>query len=258
MKIAFLFMFYNDHCQDDYMQNFFKQSSGDHNIYCHFKKNDGYKKSYHFGQFSIPKHIETRHCDINLVDCYINLLETALLKNENQWFIFLSGSCLPIKTFLNLYDFLKKNTLSFFNTLCHADREEFHPKMLQGWIGEWNDSYVNYDFSKFKKHSQWCILNRKDAEILVKTRDKHLPAWRALQDKYKRGFAKDEFYPLAVLNHENYNYVYNEYPTTYVKWKKGKTKPETFMTLNSKTLEHCPSSFFIRKVDTHTEINLEN
>lgn len=49
MKIAFLFMFYDDHCKSDYMQEYFRKEAGKHNIYTHFKKPDGHKKSEYFG-----------------------------------------------------------------------------------------------------------------------------------------------------------------------------------------------------------------
>jgi hypothetical protein len=252
MKIAFLFMFYNDHCKSDYMQEYFHKGVDKHNIYTHFKNPDGYKKSKYFGKFSISKHIETKHCDISLVECQLNLLEAALKQTENQWFVFMSGSCLPIKPLSVLYDFLESHKISFFDTICHPE-PQMTAKSLNSWIGEWNRSYLNYIFSKFKKHSQWCILNRMDAEILVDTKSKHLPAWKGLQYKFNKGFAKDEYYPLAVLSHEIENYQYNDIPTTYVKWCLGKTKPETFTAIDFLNSEY-KSSFFIRKINNKTII----
>ena len=256
MKIAFLFMFYDDHQRSDYMQEYFRKGTGKYNIYTHFKNPDGHKESEYFGKFSIPKHIETKHCDISLVGCQLNLLEAALEQTENQWFVFMSGSCLPIKCLTVLYNFLASSKLSFFDTNCHAE-PQMTEEFLNKWIGEWNRSYLNYIFSKFKKHSQWCILNRMDAEILVNTQQKHLPAWKDLQYKFNRGFAKDEFYPLAVLNYEVQNYQYNDRATTYVHWSKNKdtSKPTTFSAIDFLNSEY-KSCFFIRKINNQTKITL--
>ena len=254
MKIAFLFMFYDDHCKSDFMQEYFSEGAGKHNIYTHFKNPDGHKKSEYFGKYSISKHIETKHCDLNLVECHLNLLEAALKQAENQWFVLMSGSCLPLKPLGFLYDFLASNKFSFFNTDCHAE-PQLPAEFLNNWIGQWNRSCLNYNFSKFKKHSQWCILNRIDAEILASTKSKHLPAWKDLQYKFNRGFAKDEFYPLAVLNHEIENYQYNDTPTTYIEWIKGKKRPKTHQVVNT-SVDEYKSCFFIRKINNKTIIKL--
>ena len=254
MKIAFLFMFYDDHHRNDYMQEYFREGVGKHNIYTHFKNPDGHKKSEYFGKFSISKHIKTKHCDISLVECHLNLLEAALDQGENQWFVLMSDSCLPTKPLNVLHHFLETSKFSFFDTNCHS-AAQLTAESLNDWIGKWNRSCINYNFLKFKKHSQWCILNRMDAKILVNTKTKHLPAWKDLQDKFNRGFAKDEYYPLAVLNHEIKNYQYNDRPTTYVKWCLGKTKPETFTSIDFLNSEY-KSSFFIRKINKQTKVTL--
>lgn len=252
MKIAFLFMFYDDHQRSDYMQEYFRKGTGKYNIYTHFKNPEGHKKSEYFGKFSIPKHIETKHCDINLVECHLNLLEAALRQTENQWFVFMSGSCLPIKALCVLYDFLASSTFSFFDTNCHIE-PQLTVESLNKWIGEWNRSYLNYDFSKFKKHNQWCILNRTDAEILVNTKTKHLPAWKNLQNMFNRGFAKDEYYPLAVLNYEIKDYAYTERMTTFVHWETQSIKPRSFSLNQVSMIKDDTQSFFIRKVDNINE-----
>lgn len=252
MKIAFLFMLYDDHCKSDYMEEYFSEGSDKYNIYTHFKNLDGDKKSEYFGKYSISKHIETQHIGVSLLECQLNLLEAALEQPDNQWFVFMSGSCLPIKPLSVLYNFLDSNKFSFFDTDCHTE-PQLTVRFLNDWIGEWNRSHMNYNFLKLKKHSQWCILNRMDAEILVSTKTKHLPAWKDLQYKFNRGFAKDEFYPLAVLNHEIKNYQYNDRPTTYVKWLEGQWRPETFTAIDFSNSEY-KSSFFIRKVNDQTKI----
>jgi len=248
-------MFYDDHCKSNFMQKYFSKNSENHNIYCHFKQPNGHKKSEYFGKFSIPKYIQTKHCDISLVECQLNLLEAALDQLENKWFVFMSGSCLPIKPLSALHDFLSSNTLSFFDTNCHFG-PQLSEKSLNSWLGNWNNLYIKYNFLKFKKHSQWCILNRIDAETLIKTKSKHLPAWQDLQYKFNRYFAKDEMYPLAVLNHEIKNYQYNDVPTTYVSWLKGKARPEKFHIIDFLS-DKYKSSFFIRKVNGKTKIKLD-
>lgn len=245
-------MFYDDHHRSDYMQEYFSEGAGKHNIYTHFKNPDGHEKSEYFGKFVIPKHIETEHIGVSLTECQLNLLEAALEQRDNQWFVFMSDSCLPIKPLSVLYNFLASSKLSFFDTNCHAE-PQMTEEFLNKWIGEWNRSYLNYNFLKFKKHSQWCILNRTNAEILVSTKTKHLPAWKDLQYKFNRGFAKDEFYPLAVLNHEIKDYVYTERMTTFVHWEAQSKRPRSFSLSQVNKIKDDTQSFFIRKVSNIIE-----
>ena len=63
-------------------------------------------------------------------------------------------------------------------------------------------------------------------------------------------------YPLAVLNHEIKNYQYNDVPTTYVSWLKGKARPEKFHIIDFLS-DKYKSSFFIRKVNGKTKIKLD-
>jgi hypothetical protein len=267
MKIAFLFMFYDDHCKSDLMQEYFSEGAGKHNIYTHFKNPDGHEKSEYFGKFVIPKHIETEHIGISLIECQLNLLEAALKQPDNEWFVFMSDSCFPIKPLNVLYDFLRSSRLSFFNVNCH-EKPPLSEQSLNDWIGEWNETGLRYDFSNFKKHSQWVILNRMDAEILAKTKSQHLSVWKDLENKLYRGkknpnifknrkFAKDEFYPLAVLNYEVQNYQYNDRATTYVRWPKNKdtSRPTTFDSIDY-LHNDWKSSFFIRKINNKTIIKL--
>lgn len=248
MKIAFLFMLYDEHSNKKIISDYFSNNLDKCKIYSHFKEKKKKPKDEFLGKFQIDKHIQTAHSDINLVDCHLNLVEEALKEKENEWFVFLSGSCLPIKTFDNLYKFLETSQLSFFDTTCWPTLTP-NKQHLNDWIGEWNANYLQYDFTKFVKHSQWCILNRVDAEILVSTKHKHLPAWEDLQNKFNRGFAKDEYYPLAVLNHEIKDYAYTEQMTTFVHWEAQSIKPRSFSLNQVSMIKDDTQSFFIRKVD---------
>lgn len=238
------------------MENWFRGTSEKSSIYCNFKYPRSHEHSSYFGKYQIPNHVKTEHMGITLTECQLALIEEALHDIENKWFIILSGGCLPTKPFQELYDFLKFEKLSLFDTTTKPLPHTSNPEFLESWIGEWNTQTMNYNLSTFKKHIQWCVLNRQDAETLARTKNKHLPAWHDLQNKYNRRFEKSELYPIAVLKHENENYQWTEQAMFHMNWPPERTGPLTYDVVDSSVLQHCPLAYFIRKINTQTIVNL--
>ena len=163
MKIAFLFLTYDDINNEDVWQSFFKNADpNDYNIYIH-SKNKGSVLSA-FNKYKIANTIDTAWGDISLVKAQ-NLLLTEALKDENnQFFILLSNSCIPFKTFDNIKQNLStKLGKSIFN--MSSDSQIF-PRC---------DNTLKYTKKEYiKKASQWSILSRNHAEILAKDENIYL------------------------------------------------------------------------------------
>ncbi|XP_073281249.1 glycosyltransferase BC10-like isoform X5 [Primulina huaijiensis] len=85
------------------------------------------------------------------------LLQNALMHPLNERFIFLSDSCIPLYNFSYVYDYIMSTSTSFVDS-SFADTKEgrYNPKM---------DPVIPVD--NWRKGSQWVILTRKHAEIVV-------------------------------------------------------------------------------------------
>jgi len=136
MKIAFLFLIKDNVCHLDLWKKFFENNEDKYNIYVHNKQplTDDF-----FSKFVIPETIETSWGKMNIVEATLLLLKYALENAENQRFILLSETTIPVKNFNYIYNFLT------------PDRNYFKVT----------------DYRKQAGH-QWFIINRKFCEFCVK------------------------------------------------------------------------------------------
>ena len=84
--------------------------------------------------------------------------QNLLLKeafNDNKHFIFISNSCIPLKNFD--YNQLNEN-YSYFN-IC--PQSQCFPRC--------NGALKYIDTNIIQKSHQWCILNKKHAELMLST-----------------------------------------------------------------------------------------
>ncbi len=156
-KIAFCFLIY-DIINNEELWNIFFQNvdTNKYNIYIHYKFN---KQLKYFEKYKLNKCIETKYAHITLVIAQNLLLEEALKDNDNQHFIFISNSCVPLKPFEYVYDNLNEK-YSYFNI---QPQSQCFPKC---------NNTLNFIDKKFiQKSSQWCILNRKHARLMLEKID---------------------------------------------------------------------------------------
>jgi len=103
--------------------------------------------------------IETKYADITLVNAQNLLLQKAINDNKNKLFIFISNSCIPLKSFEYVYDNLNEE-YSYFNI---AEQSKCFPRC---------NYTINFiDKIYIQKAAQWCILNRKHTELMLNTID---------------------------------------------------------------------------------------
>ena len=104
-KIAFLFLIYDSINQEDIWYHYLKNiDKNKYNIYIHCKYNN--IKLKYFEEYKLKNCITTKWGDKSLVVAQNILLEEALKDPSNQHFIFLSNSCIPIKSFNYVYNIL--------------------------------------------------------------------------------------------------------------------------------------------------------
>ena len=192
-KIALCFMIYDKINNEDLWYEFIKNvDKSKYNIYIHYKYD---KKLKYFDKYKISDPIETNWGCISLVYAQNLLLKYALKDSNNKHIIFLSQSCIPLKPFDYIYAKLDTNK-SYFNL------------MKNNVINHTSNNLIKY-FKKehIQKSSQWSILNRKHAKLLIDN-EKHIKDWFYIiienNKKYKNIlYALDEIVYICILNKLN-------------------------------------------------------
>jgi hypothetical protein len=91
------------------------------------------------------------------------LLKKALKHDKtNELFIFLSNSCIPLKSFEHVYNTLNEH-FSYFNV---TSQNQCFPRC--------NNTLKYLDYQYIQKASQWCILNKKHAKLLLKNKKDYI------------------------------------------------------------------------------------
>lgn len=160
-KIAFCFLIYDKINHEDiwniYFQNIDKNK---YNIYIHYKYD---KPSDYFENYKLKNCVETKWGDMSIIKAQNLLLEEALKDENNKHFIFLSNSCIPLKSFKHIYSELDEN-YSYFN---YSPQKQCFPRC--------NQVLKHISKDQIQKSSQWSILNRKHTKIV--TEDKRYITW---------------------------------------------------------------------------------
>lgn len=191
-KIAFLFLIYDIINHENIWFQFFNGiSKNKYNIYIHYKTDD---KLEFFNDYklNINKTINTKYADISIVKAQNILIKEALKDKSNTHFIFLSGSCIPLKSFNYIYNILDVK-YSYFHI---ADPDDCFP-----------DCEVALKYIQkihINKASQWCILNRPHSELLIKGAENNESANNYLI-WFKDTYAPDELCYISYLS-----YIFNK------------------------------------------------
>jgi len=190
-KLAFLFLIYDAINHENIWFNFFNGiSKSRYNIYIHYKTDDTLD---FFNEYKIKKSktIDTKYADISIVKAQNILIREALKDKDNKHFIFLSGACIPLKSFNYIYNYLDTR-YSYFHI---AGADDCFPDC------EVALKYI--PIHHIKKASQWCILNRKHGELLTNATNATNTATNYLV-WFKDTYAPDELCYISYLS-----YIYN-------------------------------------------------
>lgn len=181
-KIALCFLIYDkiNHEQIwyDYLKNI---DPNKYNIYIHYKTNKSLK---YFEKYKLQNCIETCWGCLSIVLAQNLILKEALKDPLNQHFIWLSGSCIPIKTFNYVYNYLDVN-YSYYNMFPNS---QIFPRANYA---------LNYiEKNKIKKANMASIINKKHAELFVNN-DDNIKKW------FKYVGVPDEHAYISLLYHYN-------------------------------------------------------
>ncbi len=208
MKIAFLFLIVSGINHEKIWLNFFNHHEDRSSIYIHSKY--PMLSDSAFQQFEIPVKVPTTWK--NTMNAQIELLREALKDEDNQKFVFLSETAIPLQSFDFVYETLMAHPKSQF---------EFWPNPNED--RNWGPTIPN---EKALKNHQWVVLNRKHAELMAKDTE--------IINVITKVWFDNEHYPSIFLALKGLLHEVEPTNTTFVIWDAvGCTLPVEFLDLSS-------------------------
>ncbi len=217
VKIAFLFLIISDVYHEAYWKEFFTGNEDRSSIYVHAKQTVP-NKSF-FKQYEMNYKIPTTWA--HTIRAQIALLKEALKDPENQKFIFISESTIPLQNFAQVYQEVMATEKSIISFKKNPHRDPANQLYTTRNLRTVSRKYQ-------KKNPQWVILNRKHAELMAQDTQ-----YINIISRYP---CDNEHYPSTFLAiHGLLDEVINK-PTTFVHWKQIKPGrlPTTFENLRNK------------------------
>lgn len=203
-KLAFLFLTINSIYHEALWTDFFALHESQYSIYVHPKK--PLEHDSFFKPFELSQTVETTWA--NTMNAQIELLKEALKDSNNEKFIFVSESTIPLQSFDYIYEVLMAHSKSqfFFEPNYHSVRV---------WRSIAADDVL--------KNSQWIVLNRKHAELMVSDTE--------LITHFIASCHDQEHYPSTLLaRHQLLDEVIKRNTTLDI-WHYGEQSPYTFTDL---------------------------
>jgi len=181
-KIAFCFLIYKKIFHEDLWYKYLKNIDlNKYNIYIHYKEDEPLK---YFEKNKLNQNINTCWGCLSIVQAQNLILKQALKDQDNQHFIWLSDSCIPIKSFNYIYNYL--DTKKSYYNIC-PDNQVF-PRA--------NKILKFVKRSNIKKANMASVINRKHATLFVNN-DDNINSW------FKDINNVDEIVYITLLFHNN-------------------------------------------------------
>lgn len=152
---------------------------------------------------------------MSICDAEKRLLANALLDINNEWFILISESCIPLYNFSVIYNYVKKSKYSFvgsFDDLGPYGRGRYRYDMAP-----------EVNITEWRKGSQWFEVNRKLAVNIVQD----TKFYRKFKEFCRPPCYVDEHYFPTMLTIEAGDFIANR-SLTWVDWSRGGAHPATF------------------------------
>lgn len=201
LKLAFLFLTTGPIYHENYWQEFFSRDPERHTVYVHAKS--PLPSTSCFKAYELTKTEETSWA--NTMRAQIALLKEALKDPLNEKFIFVSETTIPLQPFEKTYATLMEHPESMFyfvpNPHVHRNVNSF---MLQ------DRNLQPIPEKRQYKNSQWVILNRAHAQLMVDDTE-----YIAIISSY---LSDQEHYPSTFLINKGRIDEIIPQDMTYVEW----------------------------------------
>lgn len=282
VKIALLFLTMDNHNHPKIWNKFLKDKKY-FNVYCHPKNPTNVTDPF------LKKNIISKLATTSwghLVEAYYELLKEAYKNKDNYKFVFLSDSCVPIKSAETVYNALVKTNASYVDTRNKMTTWDIEHrfKKYESYLKKFNITKYNYI-----KHSGWVVLNRQHVKVLLDHKElfvffnkieagdeNFLTILKAKQMKLQEKIITcvhwdQTIYPKYLKEKTK---LWKEYDSTSDPEKKKKIKaiinekkkkiaiekshPKTYTNITTKDIDSfkCDGCFFVRKIDKKADISL--
>ncbi|XP_042031693.1 glycosyltransferase BC10-like [Salvia splendens] len=223
-KIAFLYLTPGALPFEKLWDKFFQGHEGRFSVYVHASKD----KPVHFSRYFINREIRSSSVGwgkISMVDAERRLLGHALKDPGNQHFVLLSDSCIPLRDFDFVYNYLMYTNVSFVDS--------FEDPGPHG-SGRYSENMLpEVEKRDFRKGAQWFTMKRQHAVIVMadnlyysKFRDYCRPGMEKGRNCYSDEHYLPTFFymfdPVGVAN----------WSVTHVDWSEGKWHPKSYRALD--------------------------
>ncbi|KAL4651991.1 hypothetical protein ACB092_01G200700 [Castanea dentata] len=218
-KIAFMFLTPGSLPFEKLWEKFFHGHEGKFSVYVHASK----EKPVHVSRYFVNRDIRSDQViwgKISMVDAERRLLAYALQDPDNQHFVLLSDSCVPLHRFEFIYDYLMHTNISFVD--CFQDPGP-HGN------GRYSEHMLpEIEKKDFRKGAQWFSMKRQHAVIVVadnlyysKFRDYCKPGLEG------RNCIADEHYLPTFFHMTDPGGIAN-WSVTHVDWSERKWHPKLY------------------------------
>jgi len=217
-KIAFMFLTPGTLPFEKLWEKFLQGHDGRYSIYIHASR----EKPVHSSSLFVGREIHSEKvvCGrISMVDAEKRLLANALEDVDNQIFVLLSDSCVPLHTFDYIYNYLMGTNVSFID--CFLDPG---PHGTGRYSMEMLPEIEQRDF---RKGAQWFAITRRHALLIL--------ADNLYYNKFKlyckpaegHNCIADEHYLPTLFNMVDPGGIAN-WSVTHVDWSEGKWHPRSY------------------------------
>ena len=175
------------------------------------------------------------------------------MNDNNKMFVLISDSCIPIYNFEYIYKNLINHQITRYSIRNKNQEHMLKPRYNQ-ILNNTNNNFLEYN--KFKKQSQWCIINRNDIKIMIDKNNDYT-------DLYNNVFAADEHYFINISEKFNLKYDDNK-SISFDNWNADELEPnskynklpKTYLTVTINDIEKARNeeALFFRKVVPETKI----
>lgn len=204
-KIAFCFLIYDTIYHEELWNVFFKNiDTCKYAIYIHYKHNVTLQ---YFEKYKLTNCIETNYANVSLIHAHNILLKKAYDDGCDKM-INLSQSCIPLKSFDHVYDFLTKDNFGHFNV---TPKSQCFPRC--------NNLLQYYEKDIIQKSSEWFILNREICSVIINYDT------NTINQEYSNIYSPEEHYYITLIfknNLQNQIIMTDNSPinaTTFTNWE---------------------------------------
>lgn len=219
-KIAFMFLTPGTLPFEKLWEKFFRGHEGRFTIYVHASR----EKPVHESSLFKGRDIRSDRVSwgkISMVDAEKRLLATALEDTDNQHFVLLSDSCVPLHNFDYTYSYLMETNISFVD--CFED-----PGPIG--TGRYSEHMApEIEENDWRKGAQWFSVKRQHALLIMAdnlyyTKFKHYcgPGMEGRRNCYA-----DEHYLPTFFHMVDPGGIAN-WSVTHVDWSEGKWHPKAY------------------------------